>query len=454
MTPRRRKPTSKALDETSEPSPKRLKASSATLGKRQPAPRAAKVNRQDPFWLTTNEKSPLANEDLYTELSDPKTYENFTKSDWDDLRECLPPNVPLSSDGYSIPIDFFKYDADFRRGIREFQEDLSTGRLDPGWQAAAAGAMEERARGDFDAHKENQFEEFWGQKQKLDRLAVAGESAKLKLDVMIQNGIFQAGDFLSYSRAMRTVNGKLLVEKECEIVAVGDDTLTFAIPPGQLKYSRLPYHLKLQADAKPTGERVLPIPNGTEEATPDIIMGEDKVLEEDVKDEHIPGVTNGNVGGKFTSDIKMEGQEPTDRKVEEQDLNEDKSEVDVASPVVNVEGDITQPGQKTEIKESAADDKDMEDDPQPDESKGSAAQDDVILHETGILSNIEIRILEIDGRPNLKEVRPSINAWKAFRGKRSNQDLGTLFEMREEFYVWKHSKIPKAPRSGAYGLRQ
>ena len=217
MTPRRRKPTSKALDETSEPSPKRLKASSATLSKRQPAPRAAKVNRQDPFWLTTNEKSPLANEDLYTELSDPKTYENFTKSDWDDLRECLPPNVPLSSDGYSIPIDFFKYDADFRRGIREFQEDLSTGRLDPGWQAAAAGAMEERARGDFDAHKENQFEEFWGQKQKLDRLAVAGESAKLKLDVMIQNGIFQAGDFLSYSRAMRTVNGKLLVEKECEV---------------------------------------------------------------------------------------------------------------------------------------------------------------------------------------------------------------------------------------------
>ena len=198
----------------------------------------------------------------------------------------------------------------------------------------------------------------------------------------------------------------------------------------------------------------MPIPNGTEEATPDITMGEDKVLEEDVKDEHIPGVTNGNVGEKFTSDIKMEGQEPTDRKVEEQDLNEDKSEVDVASPVVNVEGDITQPGQKTEIKESAADDKDMEDDPQPDESKGSAAQDDVILHETGILSNIEIRILEIDGRPNLKEVRPSINAWKAFRGKRSNQDLGTLFEMREEFYVWKHSKIPKAPRSGAYGLRQ
>jgi hypothetical protein len=217
MTPRKRKPTSKALDESPEPCPKRPKASSATPNKRQSAPRAAKVNRQDPFWLTTNEKSPLANEDLYTELSDPKTYENFTKSDWDDLRECLPPDVPLSADGYSIPIDFFKYDPEFRRGIREFQEDLSTGRLDPAWQASAAEAMEERARGEFDAYKENQFEEFWGQKQKLDWKAVAGESAKLKLDVMVQNGVFQVGDFLSYSRAMRTANGRLLVEKDCQV---------------------------------------------------------------------------------------------------------------------------------------------------------------------------------------------------------------------------------------------
>ena len=183
-------------------------------------------------------------------------------------------------------------------------------------------------------------------------------------------------------------------------------------------------------------------------------MGEDKVLEEDVKDEHIPGATNGNVGEEAASDIKMEGQEHTDRKVEEQELNKDKSEVDVASPLVDVEGDITQPGQKTEIEESAANDKDMEEDPQLDDPKGGVAQDDVILHQTGILSNLEIRILEIDGRPNLKEVRPSINAWKAFRGKRTNQDLGTLFEMREEFYVWKHSKIPKAPRSGTYELRQ
>ena len=223
MTPRKRKPTSKILDDsadTAEPTLKRLKASNNTPVKRRSTPRATKVNRSDPDWLVTNEKSPLANQDLYTELSDPKTYENFTREDWDDLRLSLPSSVPTSSDGYSIPMDFFKYDADFRRGIREFQEDLSTGRLDPAWQVAAAQAMEERARGEFDAYKENQFEEFWGQKQKLDWHAVAGESAKLKLDVMIQNGIFQVGDYFSYSRVFGKSKNKLMVEKECKVLAL------------------------------------------------------------------------------------------------------------------------------------------------------------------------------------------------------------------------------------------
>ncbi len=217
--PTRKRKANTSDDDSAEasPTPQRPKAPSETPKKRAIAPRAAKVDRNDPFWLTTNEKSPLATEDLYAELSDPKTYEHLTKEDWEELREVLPPSVPLSSDGYSIPIDFFKYDADFRRGIREFQEDLSTGRLDPGWQEAAGAAMEERARGDFDSYKENQFEEFWGQKQKLDWKAVAGESAKLKLDVMIQNGVFKEGDYFSYSRVAGRAKARVMVEKECKV---------------------------------------------------------------------------------------------------------------------------------------------------------------------------------------------------------------------------------------------
>ena len=179
--------------------------------------RASKVDRTDPEWLVTNEKSPLADEDLHAEFSNPKTYEKFTKSDWEDLRETLPPNVPVNPDGYSIPMAFFKYDPDFRRGIREFQEDLGSGRLDPKWQADAAQAMEERARGEFDAYKEDQFEAFWGQKQKLNHDALAGESTKIKLDLLIQNAIFKVGDYFSYSRVFGRGKSGVLIEKDCKV---------------------------------------------------------------------------------------------------------------------------------------------------------------------------------------------------------------------------------------------
>ena len=194
-------------------------ATAATPVKRN-AGRSAKVDRSDPEWLVTNEKSPLANEDLHTEFSDPKTYENFTKSDWEDLRETLPPNVPCNPDGYSIPMTFFKYDPDFRRGIREFQEDLGSGRLDPEWQADAALAMEERARGDFDSYKENEFEAFWGQKQKLRHDALAGESTKIKLDLLIEKGLFKVGDSFNYSRMFGRGKNGVLVEKACKVSEV------------------------------------------------------------------------------------------------------------------------------------------------------------------------------------------------------------------------------------------
>ena len=198
------------------------------------AGRAAKINRNDPEWLVTNEKSRLASEDLHAEFSNPKTYENFTKSDWEDLRETLPSNVPFNPDGYSIPITFFKYDPDFRRGIREFQEDLASGRLDPKWQAEAAEAMEARARGDFDAYKEDQFEAFWGQKQKLNHAVLAGESTTIKLDLLIQNEIFKVGDYFSYTRVIGRGKNGVLIEKDCKVSEIFELCPASWLKPGRL----------------------------------------------------------------------------------------------------------------------------------------------------------------------------------------------------------------------------
>ena len=68
-----------------------------------------------------------------------------------------------------------------------------------------------------------------------------------------------------------------------------------------------------------------------------------------------------------------------------------------------------------------------------------------ILHSVSSLNQLEQKIVEIDGRMNPKGL-PVQNTWKNFRGIRNNQDLGSLFEMREDFYVDKHPKIVKEPK--------
>ncbi len=245
-----RTPTESANSEDETPT-KHVKNENDTPAKRAPAPRSAKAKRNDPEWLVTNEKSPLAIEDLHVsvlyrilafhslgltnylqigldsellsnqkfqaELCNPKTYEGFTKEDWEDLRSTLPDNVPLNPDGYSISTHFLKYDPDFRRGIREFQEDLASGRLEPAWLEEAAEAMEERANGEFDDFKEKNYEEFWGQKQKLAWGTLAGESTTLKLEVMIEHDVFRVGDEIVFVRAIGRGEKRVLLEKECKV---------------------------------------------------------------------------------------------------------------------------------------------------------------------------------------------------------------------------------------------
>ena len=101
--------------------------------------------------------------------------------------------------------------------MRQYQVDLGEGRLDPTWLAEAAAAMEERARGDFDRFKEEQFEEFWGQKQKVDSKALAGQSSTVKLHRLIDAGLCKEGDLWSYSRVFGQGKAKVHVEKEFKV---------------------------------------------------------------------------------------------------------------------------------------------------------------------------------------------------------------------------------------------
>ena len=56
------------------------------------------------------------------------------------------------------------------------------------------------------------------------------------------------------------------------------------------------------------------------------------------------------------------------------------------------------------------------------------------LNSGNSLGALDDAMLKIDGRVKNP---PHGNAWKVIRCRRKNQDMGTLFEIREDYYVWK-----------------
>ncbi|KAL9101912.1 MAG: hypothetical protein Q9163_002878 [Psora crenata] len=426
-----------------------------------PAKRPARAARRndDPVWSTTNRNSQLVNEDLHAKFSNPRTYDNWTKEDWEEMRaEGLPENAPYNEDGYSVPMEFFKYDADWRRLVREFQEDLGAGRYEPEWQEQAAQAMEERARGDFDKYKDDQFEEFWGQKQRTPWKDLAGESSKIKLEELVEEHIIREGDIFSYARTIGKGKDRVLIEKDAEVVNIDGNVLTMAIPPGRLKYARYlptpqatPAQITKEANKDPpdSGQQSDVYTNG-------VLKDESHIPEEGPEDcearSNTPKADHPVTEGSFTH---ADGDEPPQANTKESQN----------SPLPNQSLDLQDANRRAPRTKTAPTDEATPTTPPsrgqpsiqsskqapPQQSMCSATTEqpsnqDVIHYRINTLNEFERRLIEIDGRLNPKEHK-NANAWKAIRGKRNNQDLGTLFEMREEYFVRRSPKIVKMPNN-------
>ncbi|KAL9128576.1 MAG: hypothetical protein Q9217_002775 [Psora testacea] len=436
MAPKKR-PAKKSKD---EPSAKR-------------PPRAARLN-DDPVWSTINKDSQLVNEDLHAKYSSHRTYENWTREDWEEMRaEGLPEDTPYNEDGYSVPMEYFKYDPDWRRLVREFQEDLGAGRYEPEWQKQAAQAMEERARGDFDKYKDDQFEQFWGQKQKTPWRDLAGESSNIKLEELVENGVIREGDVFSYSRVIGRGKDRILIEKDCRVAKTERNVLTMAIPPARLKYAR---HLTTpqRATARPTKANELQPRYASDDNTNGVVndnleilggnLGNSTSEGDKVKPEQA-SAEGSSSGDNRNADPHVHTKEPEtasffNRSKEPPD-KQNGSIIDLANINAMPLPPTCSNGAATPAKRS----------PQhspPPSSKAPA--EDVIHYRISTLNEFESRLIEIDGRVDPKNHR-NANSWKAIRGKRNNQDLGSLFEMREEYFVWRSPKIVKTPQKTMSG---
>ncbi|KAL8951150.1 MAG: hypothetical protein Q9222_002857 [Ikaeria aurantiellina] len=424
------------------------------MPKRKAPPRAAKRDPYSLEELLTSEKSALIDIDLHGKLaaffSSPSRWAEISSADQNFIRSLLPPHVELNDDG-SIPTSFWKYNSEFRLNCRNLQEDLRSGRMDPEWQRQAHQAMKERAAGKFDAFKEREFEQYWGQKQKVDYNYLAGHASKVRLEELLKAGLFKEGDVWSFDHTFGRGDNAVTIQKECKIVKLTDKTVTVAIPPGQLRFARRHEHVlpSDQADdvAYKDEDTTSRVENTADE---DPVIDEASTMEVqangDGKRLGTAGESDKNVD-RLNGPIEDAGAEIAQTHVEQDhepavkmrsmDTNNgetyettaDAAEAQISAPetVRATSASGEDPG-TTHAGSSSS--------PQsPNRTTWFVKEYDVILYEISGLYALERKILEFDGRA--KPGSRTGSTWRDIRCRRNEQDMGSLFEMRDEYYAYR-----------------
>lgn len=137
--------------------------------------------------------------------------------------------------------------------------------------------------------------------------------------------------------------------------------------------------------------------------------------------------------------------ETVEKGTQTSDANVRNSERGGSSPLSELSNGEIPNGEIPNGKSAATITNKMNDKASTPESKPPDPPDGVIHHEIKNLAQLMNKAIEIDGRLDPKDIKqvPASSPWKFMRLKRNNQDLGTLFEMRDEFYAYKLPKLQK-----------
>lgn len=486
-------------------------------------------------------------------FSNPKAWECLEEDEKRELLSLLPAHIhpnpdPDPNDPEAkippLPESFLRYDNNWRAALRNFQYDLESGRYRPDWQRQAKQAVQERAQGKFDDFKEQEFEQFWGQKQKINHGLIAGESSKVKLETLIAHDVVRVGDVWKYCRVFGGKKAQVLVEKEVQITAIDGAKLSFLMPTGQRVFLSAGGNSKSE-DGKIQNERdqsaneiedIKTEDENMEVETTEDRIGDEKTENGEVEDEvkgntqmdidphpaSQPGEeppsqaleelaqdecnTQYNLKGLFgyafpSAEAKADGEKyaiepkearptahqpeapespvaiagtrrkrgrPAKRKSPHDEAQDTAVEVNGASEIgaaeisrkdVEESVKITENGVNSDpIPESAAEQEhrnaessqqstapmetnvsEIAPSPKPEESESAQAQCsatttplEVEIHNIAGPNALMKKIIETDARVKNP---PNGNAWKEIRCYRNNQDMGSLWEVRQAWYV-------------------
>ena len=242
-----------------------------------------------------------------------------------------------------------------------------------------------------------------------------------------------------------------------KIVKLDDKALTFAIPPGQRKYSRHMFESgtqrneKAKAEPAPTDRNDEPQMSVDGKPSPSPLNADTEANDAETSE------ANGNPDGALTSgEMPKDGSVPGGSKPQDagSTRNGGKAKsgpVDATKPESTAMEAHTDPADQVTRRSMEVEDMEPNEEStnangnQPSTTVIHKEEEEDIIHSISNLTQLEHKIVDIDGRFNSKELSIQ-NTWKNFRGIRNHQDLGSLFEMREEFYVYKHPQIVKEPK--------
>ncbi|KAL9116795.1 MAG: hypothetical protein Q9187_006677 [Circinaria calcarea] len=292
----------------------------------------------------------------------------------------------------------------------------------------------------------------------------------LKLEVLVKAGLYKVGDVWSFSKTVGRGKKGVVVEKDVSVIAIDNGRLTFAIPPGQSKYlvkDELEKDIKTNSLEKPSH------PSETIEVPVDKLddladkVNLDAGIPESVKkvngskisglgtDQDLDQGEKGNPMDLDVDKITREGKDATSGDVQFccNDNNADKH-IESTEPIISYT--VEEPPEPTlpprrrvtrsqnNIHRSRPTEKAAKDPKPASAPKRTNGQsnpktpmnlddpNEPITITITTPSALESKILEVDGRI---QSSGKSNAWKVIRCKRDNQDMGSLWEMREEYYV-------------------
>lgn len=191
--------------------------------------------------LMSSAKSKLVTANLSAILHDDRAWTSLTREQQEKLISMLPgASVPQMPEGEPLPNVakmFLQEHASFQASIRQFQDDLDAGKYEAKWLEDAQKAMQKRAGGEFDKWKEDQREQFWGQKQKIDWTAKAGESSQHELPTLVKAGYVKIGDVWHLRRAHGRGHDVVVVQKEATVCSANGVPVQCELPLTTLRRS-------------------------------------------------------------------------------------------------------------------------------------------------------------------------------------------------------------------------